>query len=541
MADELVKVAEGSARGGFFLLSGSVLATVIMAIASIVIGNLLGQDLYGQYAIALDIPLLLFLFTDLGIGQGITKYTANFTAKGETTRLARMIKYALLLKAFAGILIFAINYTLAGLFASLLQRPYLTLYIQIASISVLFQVLSSIATSAFIGLDKTEYSALNTDIQALAKTIISITLVLLGFSVAGVMWGYTAGQAIGAIAGCLLLYLVFRGKQQSGDNDDVKKDIMALLRYGAPLYVAVLLGGLAQPYQTIILANFALDKDVGNLQVAQNFLSLLSVLPSPIVAALLPAFAKLDSSTTQKIKTFFKAATKYATMLVIPITILMMAYSGEIVHVIYPSYQTAGLLLATYCLLYFLVGLGYLTLGSLYNGLGDTKNTLIITLIGFITIIALSPVLTQAYSVQGMIAASIIAGTTGTIYGALKARQKYEIEFDMRSILKIYLNALASIVLPILLLYSGVIPAAVKPIIPSFLLHRLTFLPELIDLAIGAALYILIYLTLTPLTRTMTATELETVAHITKKTKLLAFIAKPFLKYQQIIIHLTTK
>jgi O-antigen/teichoic acid export membrane protein len=316
---------------------------------------------------------------------------------------------------------------------------------------------------------------------------------------------------------------------------------MTLLRYGAPLYVAVLLGGLAQPYQTIILANFALDKDVGNLQVAQNFLSLLSVLPAPIVAALLPAFAKLDSSTTQKIKTFFKAATKYATMLVIPITILMMTYSGEIVHVIYPSYQTAGLLLATYCLLYFLVGLGYLTLGSLYNGLGDTKSTLIITLIGFVTIIVLSPVLTQAYSVQGMIAASIIASTAGTIYGALKARRKYEIEFDMRSILKIYLNALASIVLPILLLYSGVIPAAVKPIIPSFLLHRLTFLPELIDLAIGATLYILTYLTLTPLTRAMTATELETVAHITKKTKLLAFIAKPFLKYQQMIIHLTTK
>ena len=541
MADELVKVAEGSARGGFFLLSGTASAAVIMAIASIVIGNLLGQDLYGQYAIALDIPLLLFLFTDLGIGQGITKYTASFTAKGETARLARMIKYALLLKASVGILIFAINYALAGLFASLLQRPYLTLYIQIASISVLFQVLSSIATSAFIGLDKTEYSALSTDIQALAKTIISITLVLLGFGVAGVMWGYTAAQVIEAIAGCLLLYLVFRGKQQSGDNDDVKKDIMTLLRYGAPLYVAVLLGALAQPYQTIILANFALDKDIGNLQVAQNFLSLLSVLPSPIVAALLPAFAKLDSSTTQKIKTFFKAATKYATMLVIPITILMMTYSGEIVHVVYPSYQTAGLLLATYCLLYFLVGLGYLTLGSLYNGLGDTKNTLIITLIGFVTIIVLSPVLTQAYSVQGMIAASIIASTAGTIYGALKARRKYEIEFDMRSILKIYLNALASIVLPILLLYSGVIPAAVKPIIPSFLLHRLTFLPELIDLAIGATLYILTYLTLTPLTRTMTATELETVAHITKKTKLLAFIAKPFLKYQQMIIHLTTK
>ncbi len=77
MADELVRIAEDSVRGSFFLISGTAVSTVIMAIASILIARFLGPELYGQYTLALVIPSLLFLFTDLPykgifwVGQGL--------------------------------------------------------------------------------------------------------------------------------------------------------------------------------------------------------------------------------------------------------------------------------------------------------------------------------------------------------------------------------------------------------------------------------------------------------------------------------------
>jgi O-antigen/teichoic acid export membrane protein len=541
MADELVEVAEDSARGGFFLFSGTALATVILAVSSIIIGNLLGDILYGEYAVALSVAQLLLLFTDLGINQGIIKYAATLNRKGETGRVVRIVKYSLLLKVLVGMLLFAVNYVFAGSFAQLVQKPHLAYYIQIASISIPFHVIFSVAAAAFVGLDKTECNVIATNFQALAKTMISIPLVILGFSLAGAMWGYTASAIVGAVAGSFLLYLALRNKPQTAKADGLGEDVKSLMRYGIPLYITVLLAGLLLPYQTIVLARYATPGDIGNYKGAQNFVSLLTVLPIPITTALLPAFAKLDSSTTQKIKTFFKLANKYTTLLVIPITILLMTYSNEIVHIVYPSYPSAGLFLATYCILYFLVGIGYLTLSSLYNGLGDTRNTLIINLIGFIIVIILSPILTQVYSVQGMIAAAITAAAAGTIYGALKAKRKYGIEFSTSSILKIYMNAIISAIPPALLLYSRIIHALTNSTIPSFLLNRLPFLPDLMDVALGAALYVLIYLTLTPITRTITTSELEMVAHVTRKTKLLALAAKPFLKYEHMIIRLTTK
>ncbi len=92
MTQTITKVAEESTRGSLYLFSGTALATVTMAVASILIGRLLGPELYGQYTIALTIPQFLFIIVDLGINQGVTKFTATYTAKGETAKAVNTSK-----------------------------------------------------------------------------------------------------------------------------------------------------------------------------------------------------------------------------------------------------------------------------------------------------------------------------------------------------------------------------------------------------------------------------------------------------------------
>ena len=519
MADELIKVAEDSARSGFFLISGTALSTVILAIGSILTGRFLGPELYGQYTLALVVPTLLLTFTDLGINQGITKFTASLKAKGETERLARIIKYGLLLRASAGIAIFIINYVFADQFASFfLQRPDLAFYIRIASTSTLFHVILTTATSAFVGLDKTEYNALAANIQALAKTIISISLVLLGFGVAGALVGYVAGYVVAATAGIAILFLIIREKQSAQDGYSISGDLKTLLRYGAPLYVSVLLVSFVPLYQNFMLAIFTTDADVGNFKAAGNFTALVAVLSIPITTALLPAFSKLDSETSSKIKGFFKLANKYTTMIILPIAFLLILLSNEIVEIVYGStYQPASLFLAIFCLTYLLVGLGYLTLSSFFNGLGETKTTLKTSIIGLIALVILSPIFTKAYSVPGLIIASIIAGTASTICGSYIARKTFQIEFGTRSIVRIYLTSAASSILP-------------------FLILHFTHLPALLSALIGGLLYLIIYATLTPLAGIITIPEIQMAKRITQKIPLLKLLAKPILKYEENIL-----
>jgi peptidoglycan biosynthesis protein MviN/MurJ (putative lipid II flippase) len=168
------------------------------------------------------------------------------------------------------------------------------------------------------------------------------------------------------------------------------------------------------------------------------------------------------------------------------------------------------------------VGLGYLTLSSFFNGLGETKTTLKISIIGLIALIILSPIFTKAYSVPGLIIASIIAGTASTICGSHIARKTFQIEFDTRSIVRIYLTSAVSSILPFLILYF-------------------THLPALFNASIGGVLYLITYATLTPLAGIITIPEIQMAKRITQKIPLLKLFAKPLLKYEENILRKVKK
>jgi O-antigen/teichoic acid export membrane protein len=516
MTDELIDAAETSTRSSFFLISGTAISTIILAISSIIIARLLGPDLYGLYTLALVAPQLLLLFIDLGIDQGILKFTASLRAKGEINHSISIIRHGLLIKVLTGTLMFIINYALADHFASFLfQRPELTFYIKIASTSILFQVLFTTASSAFIGLDKTEYTALTTNINAIAKTIIQITLVLIGFSIAGAIMGHVIGYLAAAIISIAVLLLILHQKQNHTSNEKISDNFRTLIRYGMPLYISVLLTGFIPIFQSVILAIFATDADIGNYKAATNFAVLITVVTVPISTALLPAFSKLESSTKEKIKTFFKLANKYTALLIVPITTAIIIFSKEIVQIIYGStYESAPIFLASYSLLYFLVGLGYLTLTSFYNGLGETKTTLKISLITFITLTILTPILTRTYGVTGLITAFLLASTAGTIYASYTARKKFNLEFDSKALTKIYAISLASSILPMLILQTNP-------------------LPKYLNLTTTAFLYLLTYITLIPATATINQAELATAARVLQKIKHLKPLINPLIKYQQ--------
>jgi O-antigen/teichoic acid export membrane protein len=523
MTDELAKVAEDSARGGFFLISGTALATVIMAIASILIGRLLGPELYGQYTLAIVVPQLLFLFTDLGINQGIIKFAASLRAKEETDRITKLIQSGTLFRVLIGTVVFAVNFAFADLFAAFMNRPNISPYIQIASITIVFQVIYTTATSAFVGLDKTEYNVLTTNIQATVKTTLSVTLVLLGFSVTGAIIGHVAGSIIAGIIGAGILFFKLLKPSRNSDDDGFIHNLKTLTTYGMPLYISVLLTGFLPLYQNLILAFFTSDIYVGNFKAATNFIALITILSMSITTALLPAFSKLDSSATNTIKAFFKLANKYTCLLIVPTTTLIIIYSKEIVQIIYGStYQSASLFLAINSLLYFLVAIGYLTLNSLFNGLGETQITLKITLINFLTFIILAPALAKNYSAPGLIIASLISNTIATSYASHTARTKFKIEFDTQSIIKIYLISAIST-------------------IPSLLLLHFTPLPELLKVIAGGVLYLLIYATLAPLARIVSTPELQTVTRITQEIQPLKLIAKPILKYERKLLRARAK
>lgn len=514
MSDSLFKTAEDSTRNGFFLAFGSAVATAVLAVGSIVTGRLLGPEVYGQYTLILVVPSLLFLFTDLGVNQGIIKFISKMRVKGQTEKISTIIYSGLILRVAIGTALSLLLYVFAEPFAVLLlNRADLYPYLQLMALVVLFQAIYSTAVSAFISIDKSEYSALTQCIDAIIKTALSIVLILLGLNLFGAVAANVVGFVIAGVCGVILLRFMMPKVKTRFNSEVFRVHTRSLISYSTPLYASFLLIGIVPLFQNVILANYTTDFEVGNFKAASNFATLMTVLSIPITNALLSGFSKLDSSKEDKIKTFFKLSNKYTTMIIFPVAMVFIVFSKEIIQVVYGStYQSAALFLSLYCILYFLVALGYLNLASFFNGLGDTKATMKVSLITFILVAALSPVFTQAYSVVGLIAAFLIANTAGISYGAFFARKKYQVQFDVAGTAKIFVVSLVCIA-------------------PLFAV-RFAGIPLYLTLILGTGGYFATYLTLLPLTRSVTPAELKMVNVILQKIRFLKLVGRYTVKYE---------
>ena len=163
-----------------------------------------------------------------------------------------------------------------------------------------------------------------------------------------------------------------------------------------------------------------------------------------------------------------------------------------------------------------------MTLTSFFNGIGKTRITLEINAIAFFVLLALSPILTQVYGVQGLILTSIIASTFAAIFGAYLGKYKFALDFDSASLVKTYVVSLVSC-LPLL-----------------FILYLTSWSSVLIPVA-GATLYLTIYLTLVPMVRIIQKDELEKVERITQRIRLFQLIAKPVISYERRLIEIFQK
>jgi len=521
VSDNLSQVTEDSARGGFFLFSGAALSSVILAVSTILMGRFLGPDLYGQYNLVLVIPSLLVLFTDLGMNAGVTKFVASLHAEGKDDRIPAIIKYSLLFRIGIGVVISIISLVLASYFALIINRPDFTFYIQLASLSVVFQVIFNNANSVFVGLDKSEYNALNSTVRAVLTTILQVILVVFSFSVTGALIGYIGGFVVSAVVSSVLLsYKVLKSKNNvlRTVNESGRNVLVLLMRYGLPVYVSVVLIGFFPLYQQLVLAFFSSNDAIGNFRAAYNFAVLLTIISTALTTAFLPAFAKLESATSQVISAFFNKANKYTCLIIAPITVSVIIFSEPIVNLLYGStYTSAALFLSLSCSVYLLAIIGSLTLRSMFNGLGKTRLTMNMALINFIFLLVLTPVFAVFFNVVGVIVAYLISATVSSVYAAVVAHKQLKLRFAFQSNLRIYLISALSALPPLAML----------------LFSSLNFI---IVLIVGGALYLLFFITLMPLLKIVNKAEIETLAKIANKLPLIKFIAKIIFGYQHKVL-----
>jgi len=521
VSDKLVEIAEDSARGGFFLFTGNAFQLIVLAIGSIIVARLLGPENYGLLSLSLVIPLTLVGLIDLGVNSALTRFSAKLRAEGKAQLVAGMLKSGFLLKLLIGIAMSTTCFIFSDALAThVLNRPGMGFLVRLASALILFEAIFVTLNSAFIGLDRMEGSALIMNAQSIAKTALSPLLVVLGFSVVGALAGHITSYMIASLAGSLIFSKYYKGLGKSS-NTSFSSNIKVLLHYGFPLYLSTLIPLVRGQYQTVILAFFTSNVEIGNLHIAINLSTMMNVLIFPLTV-LFPAFSKV-SLNSNELKKAFTLAVKYTALFTVPATVLVATLSKDLVYTLYGhSYRSAPTFLSLYILTFLYTGAGSIVLGYLFGGIGETSTVFKLNLINLLVFLPLAPVLTMLYGAPGSIVALLISGFISLAYGLFIATKKIHVKPDFKASSRIYLSSFLSAI----------------PVLAFLYVSPFNGLPNVL---ISGSLFLLTYLTLTPLIGAITHTDLESLKPILSRIKILWPIIRPVLAYQDKLLNLAPK
>ena len=493
------EMARVSAKGGFHLLWGLVVSTLISAVGTIIIARLLGADNYGLYSVALAAPNLISTFRDWGINNAMVRYSAQYNSENNITKIRSVFVSGLVFEIILGLALSIVSFALSGFLAANLNRPAIAPLIQIASFFILASALINAATAAFTGMETMHLNSVLLIVQSIAKTALILTLVLLGLGTLGAVTGFSVGVVVAGITGVLLMWTIYKSLPKPAESKlEIITTIKTMFKYGLPISIGAILTGFLTQFYGYILAFFVSNNaTIGNYSVAINFVVLITFFATPVTTMLFPAFSKLDAQKDKALfGNIFQYSVKYASFVVVPVAAMVMTLSQPAISTIFQDkYVQAPLFLALLSVTYLYTAFGSLSVGNLINGQGYTTFNLKISILTVVIGFPLSFILISNFGVIGLILTTLTVSLPGLFISLRFIKQRFGVTVDWGSSGKI--------------LFSS----AVASLSTYILVSKLPF-SSLVSLIIGAIVFVIILIFVAMVTRTVNSADINNLREI---------------------------
>jgi len=511
--EKAFQMGKTSATGSLQLFMGVAVSTLIMAVGTIILGNLLHEDGYGLYTITLTPAFMIGLFRDWGVNSAMTTYIASLKLENKDLEIRDIIVAGLIFEVTVGLVLTLISLFLANFIATeIYHRPEAVPLISIISITIFGGSLLNASQSSFIGFERMELNSFTLICQAIVKTAVGPVLVILGYGVIGASVGYAAASMFGGLIGVMTLYFaVFRklrrienkksglGEFQRRLHDTLKRNLKRMLQYGVPLSISTILAGiLAQIYGLAMAFSVSDNAILGNYSTAANFAVLLTFLSIPISTVLFPAFAKLDPKNERElVSNIFTSSVKYTALVVVPATMAMVVLSKPMIGTLYGEarFVTASFFLTLLVVTNLFVVFGSLSLGSFLSGLGETKMAMKLGIVTMAFGLPLGLILIPRYGILGVIVGNMVSGIPSMFWGLYWVWKHYEAKAEFRSSAKIFTaSALAAIA--------------------SFLTTSFLHTTAWVQLVLGIAVFLVVYVFGAPLLGAIGQSDIDTLRNM---------------------------
>jgi O-antigen/teichoic acid export membrane protein len=307
----------------------------------------------------------------------------------------------------------------------------------------------NVGWSTLIGFEKMGLNSVILISRSAIKSILSPTLVLLGYRALGAVAGYTLSGIFATIL-CISLSLRTFREIESSSGYSIRSTLALLLSYGFPLAIGGIVNGFGNQFYRFLMSRTCSSEAIGNYGAASNFLIAMTLLTSPIVTVLFPAFSKIDGQKEkEKLAKAFRASVRYSSLFVVPAAMGVMVTSKPLVFTLFgEKYSQAPIFLSLISLGQLLCAIGALSASTLLASQERTGEIMKANLISLAIGVPTSLFLIPSYGIYGLIATILLVSFVTVVIMDYMIFKIYGFSVDFNSSGRILLasSIMASIV-----------------------------------------------------------------------------------------------
>jgi len=369
-ASDGVELTAKVVHGTAVMLAARVVNAACLFAFSIVMARSLGRDEYGLIALAVGLAGILEIVGDMGMNTGAARYVPYHQARGEWDAVRRIVSINLASKAATAVLLGALLYLLAGLFAGFFDKPIDPL-LRIAALVLALNVLGGAAQGLLRGFQRLGAMSVANAVRDAVWLGASVALVVGGGrGVEGAVWGYAAGALAWAVVNLAAFSRGARAEVPArGPLEERYQGAMALalLTFGVPVMLTNLIMMVIEWASTFVIGYHLDVRELSVFNVAYGMVSMPLVLTQAIGWAMLPAMSHAyGQGRSDILRGIWQSSVKLVDVVLFPIAALLLALSAPGVGLLYGTeYSAAALPLSIMAVVLFFKPVGVICLQML--------------------------------------------------------------------------------------------------------------------------------------------------------------------------------
>ena len=447
----------------------------------------LGDRAYGLWALVGSVAAYGFLF-NIGITDAVTKYVAEYHAKGEDARTHDLIATGLWVNTCLGLLVIAISVLLAPLFSVIFnttateQSTAIWLFL-LVGVGVAITIPCGIAPAVLRGLQRFDLLNLIGVTATIVTAAATVIVLLLGGGLIGLA---IVGIAVTILIQLISIWVTYRiaPELRFGWHGASRSNLRILISYSSSLFFMNLGGYLESRSNEIVIGGFLPVSYVTPYNLARRLSALPQTLTEQFLTLLLPMASEIHSKNdSARLRSLYIISTRVTLAIFLPIGMILIVLAKPIltvwVGIAYADYSYLILILVAASL----IDTSTWPAGFVLQGMAKHKPLAIMTIGAGVGNLALSILLVHHLGLMGVALGSLIP----TIIVCIGFVTPYAMRVIGVSAREIYAKILRPAIFPS-------IPMCIVMIFLREVTHPSSFILILILSAVGSLSYLAIYI-----------------------------------------------